>query len=364
MIMNRNRFKWIPIVLILAGCSTAPALFVSNIRDLKTPEKSTFLYSLPRTVINIEVEIRKSGFIPGPYHEYADKYLAIKGIRHDPGASWKIKEIKVFASGEPDPDYFYSGNTEVESGKLAEELNMLSQKGLIMQPGDFALNGPVVAEMDIPEENEICFKDLSVKKNLAVKKQTSYKRVFRDSIYVQVPVETELLVQKTPEMKAEEAANFIIKLRKRRFKLLTGQNEGEVPVMAIDAVIDELGRIEQEYLSLFTGKTIYESETMRFKYIPVAGKLADQQVLFRISDDEGIFDATSAKGKPVILEVLCLDLTKNLKEMNTPEAARTLFYREPDLARISVSLDAEKLFENQLTVYQYGSIVSRKIKGK
>lgn len=349
------------VVLILTGCLTAPELFVTNTQDLKTPEKNTFIYSLPRTVINIEVEIRKSRFIPGPYHEYAGKYLAIEGISHEEDESWDIKRIKVFASGEPDPDYFYSVSVDGEYKRFDDELDLLSQSGLIILPGHFVMNGPVAVEIDIPEENEINFKDLSVKRNLIVEKETTYKRVFRDSVYVQVPFVTELLVQKKPELKAEEAANFIIKLRKRRFKLLTGQNEGAVPDAAIQSVIDELNRIEQEYLSLFTGKTIYESETLHFNYIPISGKLTDQKILFKLSESEGIFEAMSPKGKPVIFEIECLDLTQNLKVLRSFEAGNTLYYRQPDLARIIISFDDLRLFENKLTVYQYGSVISKKI---
>ena len=359
--MNRLSFKWIIVVLILTGCSTAPELVVTNTRDLKTPKKNTIIYSLPRTVINIEVEIQKSVFIPGPYHEFAGKYLAIEGISHEEDESWDIKRIKVFASGEPDPDYFYSVSLDGEYRRFDDELDLLAQSGQIILPGSFVMNGPVAAEIDVPEKNEIYFKDLSVKRNLIVEKETSYKRVFRDSVYVQVPFVTELLVQKEPELKAEEAANFIIKLRKRRFKLLTGQNEGDVPDATIESVIEELNRIEQEYLSLFTGKTIYESERLHFDYIPNPGKQIDQQILFKLSESEGIFEAMSPKGKPVILEIECMDLTRNLKEMRTSEAVSTLFYREPDLARVVISFDDARLIENKLTVFQYGSVISKKI---
>ncbi|HJX72344.1 MAG TPA: DUF4831 family protein [Bacteroidales bacterium] len=362
--MNKMIFKWIPALLILTGCSAANSLFISNIRDLKTLEKSTFLYSLPRTVINVEVEFRKSTFIPGPYHEYAGKYLGIEGVSHELTESWKIKKITVFSSSEPDPDFFYSVNLEDESVKFNEELDQLSQSGLIILPGRFIMNGPVEAEISIPEENEIYYKDLSVKRNMVLEKETSYKRVFRDSMYVQIPFETESQVQKSPELRAEEAANFIIKLRKRRFRLLTGQSEGEAPDAAIGTAIDELNWIEQEYLTLFTGKTIYESETRHFRYIPVSDRITDQQVLFKISDHEGIFDSTSTEGRPVVLEIECLDLTRHLKEIRSSEAPNTLYYRQPDLARITISLEDTRLFENQLTVYQYGPVVSQQIAHK
>jgi hypothetical protein len=359
--MNKMIYKWISIALILTGCSGAPALFVSNIRDLKTLEKNTLLYSLPRTVVNIEVVFQKSTFIPGPYHEYAEKYLALEGVSHEAGESWQIKKITVFASGEPDPDFFYSVILEHKSGHSHNELDLLASTGLIMLPGNLDMNGPFDAALTIPEENEVYYKDLSVKRNIEVKKETSYKRVFRDSIYVQVPVETETLVQKTTELKAEEAANFIIKLRKRRFRMLTGESEGEVPDESAGIVIEELNRLEQEYLSLFTGKNIHESETRHFRYIPIQDRHTDQLVLFKISDNEGVFDSMSVKGKPVIMDIECLDLTRNLKAIKSPEVPNTLYYRQPDLAGLTISLEGTILFESRLTVYQYGPVVGQRV---
>jgi hypothetical protein len=359
--MNKMICKWLPVLLMLAGCSLTPPLFVSHIRNLKTFDKNTTLYSLPRTVINVEVDFLGTRFIPGPYHEYAAKYLSLEGVSHDSVMSWQIKKITVSASVEPDPDYFYSVKIERKSKEINHELDHLSHSGFIMLPGSLVINGPFDAEMDVPENFEVYFTDLSVKRNIMIEKETSYKRVFRDSVYVQIPVETEMLVEKTPELKAEEAASFIIKLRKRRFKLLTGQSEDEVPVAAAGVVIEELNWLESEYLSLFTGRTIYEHETRHYRFIPVQGRRADQQVLFKISDKEGAFDSMSAKGRPVILDIECQDLTRNLKEIRSPEAPNTLYYRHPDLARVTITLDDRTLFENRFSVYQYGPVVSQKV---
>jgi len=359
--MNKIIFKWIPVLLMLTGCSLTPPLFVSHIRSLKTFDKNAILYSLPRTVINVEVDFLKTRFIPGPYHEYAGKYLSLEGVSHDSVVSWQIRKITVSASVEPDPDYFYSVKIERKSEEMHHELERLSHSGFIMLPGSFIINGPFDAETVAPPYNEVYYTDLSVKRNIMIEKETSYQRVFRDSVYVQIPVETELLVEKTPELKAEEAANFIIKLRKRRFKLLTGQSEGEVPGTAAGKVIEELNWLEQEYLSLFTGRTIYESETRHYRFIPVTNRSTDQQVLFKISDNEGAFDSMSAKGRPAILEIECQDLTRNLKGIRSPEAPNTLYYRHPDLARVTISLESRTLFENRFSVYQYGPVVSQKV---
>jgi hypothetical protein len=54
---------------------------------------------------------------------------------------------------------------------------------------------------------------------------------------------------KSLEEKAEEAAAFIYKLRKRRFKLLVGQEQPVPDGNALDISIRELDELEKEYLS-------------------------------------------------------------------------------------------------------------------
>ena len=114
--------KWLPFLLILTGCSLTPALFVSHIGNLKTFDKNAILYSMPRTVINVEVDFLKTRFIPGPYHEYAGKYLSLEGVSHNSVVSWQIRKITAHASVEPDPDYFYSVKIEQKSDEIQDQV--------------------------------------------------------------------------------------------------------------------------------------------------------------------------------------------------------------------------------------------------
>ena len=52
-----------------------------------------------------------------------------------------------------------------------------------------------------------------------------YKTLVTDTSFVEVPVNRTITEQKSPAMKAEEAADFLLELRTRRFELLTGEYE-------------------------------------------------------------------------------------------------------------------------------------------
>lgn len=359
--MNRNIIPAVFSTWLLTGCSSSPKLFVSNVKDLNTLENSSLVYMLPATVINVEVSFRKSTFIPGPYQKYADKYLGIINTGSDTVTFWDISKIKISSAIRPDPGFYFSVTTEGRSGELFSELRRLSESGMIILPGGFTRNDTVISDISLPSGNEVYFKDLSVKRNLDTRNETTYKRVFRDSVYVKVPVKTEALVQKTTEQKAEEAANFIIKLRKRRFKLLTGQNEGDVPDSDIQASIDEMNSIEQEYLSLFTGKSIVETFLKHYNYVPSEDRQTDEQILFRISEREGIFNALSPKGRPVLLEIQSVNLTQPIKKFGNPTEENNICYREPDLAEINIHYEADIISGGRFTIFQYGSVVSKKV---
>ncbi|MFO7656862.1 MAG: DUF4831 family protein [Bacteroidales bacterium] len=357
-----NFIRIIIISVFLYGCA-APKFYVSNISNQKSTEKSALIYALPRTVFQVEVTFLRSGFIPGPYHGYAEKYLAIKGVEHAAYEKWQIMQIKVRADIEPDPAGFYTVSSEKNTDGLDAAFESLSDNGLIILPGSNMADGPFVSQLNIAED-EIYFKDLSVKRNLVVEKSTEYKRVFRDSMYIQVPVENETLKTKSLELKAEEAANFVIKLRKRRFKLLTGQNEGPVPAN-IEASINELNRIEDEYLSLFTGKTTNDTFIKVYEYTPLPEKKNDRQIIFKMSESEGIFDILSSKGKPCIIEIKSAELTGGFEKLQSPMLLQgkenLVIFRLPDMAYLELSWDEKKLFREKFSVFQFGAVTGKKI---
>ncbi len=362
--MKSKKIKLILIGIFFTGCAVTPQIYTTGIRNLKTIDNSSIIYSLPRTVFQIEVTFQKAFFIPGPYHEFADKYLGIKDVIHNSSTSWTIDKIVVSTCTEPDPEFFFSVRVEKHPDGVNDKLALLEQKGLISLPPGFLPEITKALDFNSPG-NEIYFKDLSMKRNLVSEKETSYKRVLRDSVYVQIPVETESHKPKSLEQKAEEAANFLIKLKKRKFKLLTGQNEGPVPDDGINTYLEELNRIEDEYLSLFIGKTVYETQSKSYEFTPVSEKKTDQQVLFRLSEKEGIFDALSSKGKPFVLELTCTNVTLNFDKIQLAEPfgeiENTLYYRLPDFSVLRLILEDKVMFEGKYTTLQFGPVISAKI---
>ena len=77
---------------------------------------------------------------------------------------------------------------------------------------------------DIDTET-ISYVDLGVYPNYEERSETMYKTLVTDTSFVRVPVQRTVVEQKSFAMKAEEAADFLLELRARRFEMLTGEYE-------------------------------------------------------------------------------------------------------------------------------------------
>ena len=61
------------------------------------------------------------------------------------------------------------------------------------------------------------------------------------------------MVEKSPEQKAREAADFISKIKEDRFNLLTGYQEVSYNQETLEYMDTQLKLLEKEYMKLFTG---------------------------------------------------------------------------------------------------------------
>ena len=95
--------------------------------------KDGVYYSLPRTVIKVNVTVDRIENYKGPYAEYALKYRGLKNVVESNSVEYKITGIKVTTSAEPDPDqyYFIELGTKLSKGEKAG-LFSFTESGLIL----------------------------------------------------------------------------------------------------------------------------------------------------------------------------------------------------------------------------------------
>ena len=354
--MFRNTYKTLAAgcCLALISCGSPGKISVSNVNDSGSRPDNSFIYALPQTVFDVRVTAEEVIVVPGPYQKFADKYLGIRNAPSKTEHRWNIREMHISPHIEADPDYVYVVRGLHETDGYPR-LMQLIRDSLILENKNFAMNR--VFYNTFPRETEdILFTDLSVKRNFEAEKDVEVSMVMPDTNYIQRPSSRTSLKEKTVEQKAEEAANFLIKLKKRRFKLVAGQYEYMPEGVAMADALKELARLEQEYLSLFIGKRIVNTWQRAYHYTPLIGKETERIVLFRFSDTAGFLDVRDSGGIPVMLELTGNNKTKGLEQSRVPArmADNMLYYRIADQVSVKLLYGEQVWAEAISPVFQYG----------
>ena len=356
-LLLKKNISYLFCMLLTASCASMGNITVNNVNDTGSPQPGSFIYSLPLTVFDVSVTAEEISIIPGPYAKFAEKYL---GIQHAPQKTeklWSIRNITLKNHTEADPEFIYSlqgiGTTDDYP-----DLTQLLENKLILPPASFSAEMVNLYSYP-PNTGEILYTDLSVKRNFEAEKDVEVSLVMPDTLYVSKPTSRNALKEKTIEQKAEEAANFIIKLKKRRFKLVAGQYDFMPEGEAMSAALNELARVEEEYLSLFIGKRIRTEIRQDFHYVPIAGKESERAVICRFSKDSGFLDSRESTGMPVLLEMNAAQKVKGLNRYKIPlkPPQNVIYYRIADQVDVKLTAGEQVWVDAIMPVFQWGAMV-------
>jgi len=327
-------------------------------------------YSLPRTVVNIEVTIDRIENYKGPYAEYALRYLGLQNVVAENSVGFKIVGISITTSSEPDPEQYYF----VELGEKASKtekagLLCLSESGLILGtfPGEHDTNeavagimespgGTALSETDVFPEIFKYYADMSVFEKV----DTIIRKVSIDTMTLEKQYLKRTMVEKSPEQKAKEAADFISKIKENRFNLLIGYQEVSYNQETLEYMDTQLKLLEMEYMKLFTGISIHKTYTFHYKYIPLPGQINTEVPIFKFISTRGVIDLGDVGGRAVTVKVQRVGntnqvssyLNRAVKENKT----QGFYYRIPELARITVKQNEDTFTETQCLINQLGII--------
>jgi len=373
--MKIRTFFIIGLAALAAGCSLTKPVVVNNTRVEKIEQGKNYndyavSYALPRTAVVVKVTAQKTVTKPGPFADYAERYLGVTNVPTREKNEWKISNISLSSRGEKDPANLYRISTEGESSGCNIQLD---PEGVIMgvnlppRIADINFSKDKVnfnsRELEIPGYSE-----LTLRKNTEPQWDTSYQIVRTDTSFIRLPVLQQQVSQKTLMNQAEEAANFIMTLRERRFGLLNGEYayaDVQQPMpegSALEVMIRELGRLEFDYVSLFVGRTFTEIYKYEYSYLPVGSDRAETADLFSFSAFSGVLPAGNSNGDPVSLMLNPIPgyagsiTTVEPGKSGESKAQTGLVYRLPGRADVSVVLKGEKLAAEKMLIAQYGII--------
>jgi hypothetical protein len=325
---------------------------------LKKPDEMIF-YSLPRTVLAIKVKVKRTSTFCGPYFAYAEEFLGIKSVPAENKIEWNLDSINIFPFKEADPDEIYA--LKIEKGFNTKPFFELTESGFIFDPSVNNLLGIENAGV-APRPANIMqgFKEMSVQKYYMESNDTLFKTIFKDSIYVKMPVSKPKTQLKTLKDKAREAADVIVKLRQRRYDLILSDDETLPEVKFFKSDLEELQKMEDDYLALFTGRRVIETFTTWFFYTPIINTRESQFEIFRFSNKAGLSDHNSSTATSVFLTFEKDNRIKLLNDwlINTEHVGKNhLLYRIPDAALINILWKGDVLASKKVLVCQFGTVV-------
>jgi hypothetical protein len=366
--MKRSFIILILLQLLFSGMVSAQ-INVLKIDNNAIPQiKEGIFYSLPRTVVKIEVKIDRIENYKGPYADYALRLLGLKNVVPANTVEYRISEISITTSAEPDPDqyYFIELGDKISKGEKAGLLS-LTDAGVILGTINDMQDTTIdrLLKQDAPplETDKDAFGELfkySADVSVFEKVDTIVRKFNIDTLTVERQYYKRTMVEKSPEQKAKEAADFISKIKDNRFNLISGYQEVNYNRETLEYMDTQLKTMEKEYLKLFTGISVHKTLNFSYKYIPISNQINTEIPIFKFLKSKGVIDLDEPGGKIVTIKIQRVGNTTSvsnyLKKAEKETKVQGFSYRIPEVTRVTVKLDENTQEETQCLVSQLGVV--------
>ena len=296
-------------------------------------------YALPTTTVTVKVEVRQESFFAGPYAPFAKQMLNMSVSDQDAITS-EITRVELIPKVEADSDAWYTCDQE------SAALLSLSAQGLVSMGN----SGAPVSWRFLPGlKADFSDKGLTIPEKEAV--ETIYKEMPTDTGMVSIPVEHKILVEKTLEDKASDAAEVILQVRKERLNIASGNTDASYSGESLRAALQELERIEAEYMALFRGYSVVRKQVCTFEVLPSRDVKHHRYLVFRLTDEGPV--SMGVHGTPYYLE-LQPEGTLPEEDPDKKKTRGSVRYRIPQVCKVTFSCDGQPLLQTRLPFYQLG----------
>lgn len=287
------------------------------------------VYSLPKTAIDVRATVTRSVEKPGPFAQFAQKYLGQSPTVTQERTVWKIENVDILPKGIADPEKRYS----IQLKKENRTAFYLNEEGMLVSINRAPAPAPT-RPAPSPEK--------------AAKKEQK-----QAAEYAQLYTETMLISSSTRNM-AEAAAQQIYLLREYRLDLLTG-NSDEIPQgQSFEILLREMDKREALLTSLFLG-TVETEALVEDIVIDPENK---NSVAFRFSERKGILPADDLSGEPIYVSTEVKEVIEaptDSKGKVIAPASNALVYITPGKADVKVSYKGETLCQKEIPMAQLGA---------
>lgn len=330
--------------LILASALFFAGMFSAS---AQTNPSGTLTYSLPQTVLTFEVDAVQESFYAGPYAKYAEKYLGVVARQQDDVKTY-LSSVKMNVRTEADQTKRYTVTIPKDA---ADRFLSLTSQGLIS-----ASQGGVTQQCEwrFPAPTDADFSHKGISSAYTTTATSLTRGSSADSVFNRTSVSQNIVVTKSVDQKAKEAADMILSLRKTRVQIVTGDTDANYSGESMGAALAEIDRLESEYLTLFLGYSDYQHQTMNYDVVPVNNSRNNVFVAFRIADAQGLVAADDITGRPYFIDVV----PEAIDDSGSVKAAKAtkldIHYMIPAVCTVKLSDGESIIFQTRVPIHQFG----------
>ena len=291
------------------------------------------VYSLPKTEVNVIITARHTIEKPGPFYQYAERYLATKEIITINNESWSIENIEIQSSAVADPNRTFQ--VAIDNKGIANNISFYH---------DNIIAGVNIESDWSDKSNKSDWSDKSDKSDKSGKSGKTlsfeYSKLNEDA----------LVATSIPKM-AEMVARQIYHIRESRTALLTADLDQLPDGEALKTMLAQLDREEAELVAFFVGKTTSYTVTKTYSITP-DDDIKDY-VIARISTSEGLTEANNVIGEPIYINIEGTYYNAPLTDPKQEKMPKGFYYNVPGSALITVE-SPELKAQQTLPIAQFG----------
>lgn len=319
------------------------------------PAGEGFIYALPLNIVKVSVHVTKTEKYKGMYSEFATKMLGITDVIEKDQESYDIDRITVTTLNEIDTAHLYFARLPEKLKDDHTFMVNLSEKG-------FITGYRLINKEEDDNLRQVAatspFRDL-LKPVLIEKVDTIIRKVSIDTNIFEEKVLKRSISVKSTEQQAREIADLIYRIEDSKYSLITGYQEVNYSKESMQFMLDQLNKMEKEYLAFFKGSTATTEEVYTYYYTPVPNSDAMFNTLFRFSTIYGVMSKLGQSGEPVTITVNPLKLYAQARKfeeqrMNIKRKAKGLYYRIPESTNIEISMGNKVLASENAFISQMG----------
>lgn len=350
-------FTFIFLATILVTGNAEAQVKVSRVTDPAALTASNgVVYSLPMTVLEIDLEVKRTDTIPGPYASFALEILGIQNAVQSHTTGFELVGVTVGSHPVSDPTQVFLVEMEEKS---SEPLSLeFESDGMILgrvSSGGLEPTGRV--SRTITDDS-----DLSVERMFPAYKpaamiesvDTIVRTVVFDTLIYSEKILKRLMVKQSEKDQAIQAASLINDIGQDLYGLLVGYQETPYSVDALKYMTGKLEEQRKSYLQLFTGVVRTEHFHVKYSVVPLPESISEPVVLTGFSSSTGIVKPNG--NNEIILKIQPEAVLAGTLGGPAGVGPKGYFYRIPATCDLTVLFEKKPLMSKSLPINQAGVI--------